>query len=80
MELYLITPQETKGFREISKVTLPGKSGPFTVLHGHAPLLSVLTNGQVSYQADDCSGVFPVSNGIVKVQNDIIQIITDTTL
>lgn len=77
MELYVITPLGTKGFREIQKVTLPGQSGSFTILRGHASLLSTLSNGQIYYQTDSDTGSFPVSNGVVKVHNNIIQVITD---
>lgn len=49
IHLQILSPDELIFEGEASKVTLPGTAGSFTVLPGHAPLISSLEKGYVTY-------------------------------
>jgi F-type H+-transporting ATPase subunit epsilon len=64
---------------DVISVSLPGSLGIFTILPGHAPLLSTLeigvvtalyTNGERHY--------FSINGGVVKVLNNQVLILTET--
>ena len=52
MELTVISPKGVVCKEESWFVQLPGAAGRFTVLHNHAPLVSVLVEGEIRYQVD----------------------------
>ncbi len=72
MTLQIISPEGILFQRETSSVTLPGAEGSFSVLHNHAPLLSVLAEGTVTY--DDIPGGYAIRRGIVEVKDNIITV------
>jgi F-type H+-transporting ATPase subunit epsilon len=52
MKLEIITPEQIYFSSEVTSVTLPGTSGLFTVWENHAPLISSLKEGKMSYLVD----------------------------
>jgi len=50
MNLEIISPEKTIYSGEAEAVTLPGLNGLFTILNRHAPIISVLKKGVVSYR------------------------------
>ncbi len=75
MTLKIISSQDTLFEGEISSVTLPGAMGEFTVLRGHASLVSVLTQGSIRYtDAAGQTAELPVEGGVVDVDNDLISV------
>ena len=55
MTLEIISAHEVMFKGEADSVTLPGELGQFTVLRNHAPIISVLVEGKVSYRTSDGS-------------------------
>ncbi|MDE6023112.1 MAG: F0F1 ATP synthase subunit epsilon, partial [Muribaculaceae bacterium] len=56
-------------------VTLPGALGKFTVLKNHAPLISVLVEGNVVYRTssgDEKS--FSIKGGLADVDNNVVSV------
>jgi F-type H+-transporting ATPase subunit epsilon len=53
MTLEIISAHEITFTGEVDSVTLPGQLGLFTVLKDHAPIISVLVKGNVSYATPD---------------------------
>lgn len=49
MNLMIITPEKTFFNGEIVSVTLPGLSGSFQILKNHAPIISALDKGRLSF-------------------------------
>lgn len=75
MTLKIISSQDTLFEGEVSSVTLPGAMGEFTVLRGHASLVSVLTQGTIRYvDAAGEEGRLDVAGGVVDVDNDLISV------
>lgn len=67
MNLAVVTPEGTTTVTDVDKVSLPGSSGRFTVLRGHAPLVSTLARGTVRYSRGGEEAELPVGSGVVEV-------------
>ena len=75
LHLNIISPEESLFKGDVSEVTLPGSVAPFTILPHHAPIISSLDKGVVSFVAKDGGeqsveiggGFVEMSNGTVMV-------------
>lgn len=75
MVLRIISPDGTLFEGEVTKVTLPGTLGLFTVLDNHAPLLSTLRAGEMNYEtADKQEQTMEIEGGIVDVKANIVSV------
>ncbi|MCL2097806.1 MAG: ATP synthase F1 subunit epsilon [Bacteroidales bacterium] len=64
MKLDIITPKKMLFSGEVESVTLPGTMGSFTVLEGHAPLISSLQpKGKIIYTQDSKKETLPIPRG-----------------
>ena len=50
LELQIVTPDKLLVHERVEGVQIPGKSGELGVLPGHAPLITTLTIGEISYR------------------------------
>jgi len=74
MKLEIITPEQIYFSGEVSSVTLPGKNGSFTVWENHAPILSSLVSGKITYRTDNQELELNVDGGFVEVSKNIITV------
>ena len=74
MTLKIISAEDIVFEGEVSVVHPPGSMGAFTVLPGHASLISTLTPGTVRYTAPDGEHTAEISGGIADVDNNIVSI------
>ena len=58
----------------VSLVSLPGIVSPFTVLPGHAPLITALEEGTVRYVEDGTEKGLRIREGFVRVGNDQVTV------
>jgi F-type H+-transporting ATPase subunit epsilon len=74
--LNIISPEKQLFEGEITSVTLPGTKGLFTILPGHAPIISSLRKGTLKYVVHNGEdehelaikgGFIEMSNGMVTV-------------
>jgi len=66
MYLEIITPEVTLFEGEVSSVTFPGQGGSFQVLKNHAPIISLLQEGQIKMRlADNSRHLDPASGRVV---------------
>ena len=49
MHLVIVSPERMLFDGKVSQVTLPGEMGEFQVLTNHAPIISSLVAGKISY-------------------------------
>lgn len=75
MKLTIITPDGPLLRKDAGAVTFPGKMGSFTVLKGHAPIVSSLTKGDILYGSPNGEKEkVSIKSGFVRVMNDNIDI------
>jgi len=74
MKLEIITPEQIYFSGEVTSVTLPGTSGLFTVWENHAPLISSLKNGKITYIADKNETELNVDGGFAEINNNIVTV------
>lgn len=75
LHLSIVSPEEVVYDGQATSVTLPGTTGVFSILVHHAPIISSLKEGVVSYITPDGeehtldihSGFVEMSNGEVSV-------------
>jgi F-type H+-transporting ATPase subunit epsilon len=80
IELIVVTPQRQLLREKVASVQLPGASGELGILPGHAPLITELGNGELSYRAS--SGGEPVAlavlSGFAEVLPDRVTVLAET--
>lgn len=76
MKIEIISPEKVLFRGEAEAVTLPGVMGSFTIMHNHAPIISILTKGTIEYGsvAGGSKATIPVESGFVEGKNNIISI------
>lgn len=75
MTLELISAHEILFKGEAVSVTLPGELGSFTVLKNHAPIISVLVAGKVTYRtADDNVKSIDIKGGLADVEDNVVSV------
>lgn len=76
MNIVVLTPDKEVFNGEINSVKVPGIDGQFQVLRGHAPLVSALSEGEVSIvKADGQKVTFGISKGFVEVLRDEVSLL-----
>ncbi len=76
--LNIASPEEQISRRMVAQVTLPGTAGRFTVLSGHAPLISSLTEGDIEYKIGDLKEKVHIKSGFVEVLEDTVSVCAET--
>ncbi|MCD6500749.1 ATP synthase F1 subunit epsilon [bacterium] len=77
MEIKILTANKKLYEGEVKRVTFPGRKGEFQVLENHAPLFSLLTQGEIIVKNDAKETRVSISSGIVKVLNNRIICLVD---
>jgi F-type H+-transporting ATPase subunit epsilon len=74
MNLEIISPEKIIYSGKAESVTLPGISGLFTILNRHAPIISALKNGTVSYRNDGKEEEIKIAEGFVEAKKSIVSV------
>ncbi|MBQ7941404.1 MAG: F0F1 ATP synthase subunit epsilon [Muribaculaceae bacterium] len=74
MTLNIISAEKVEFTGEVTKVTLPGAQGLFTVLENHAALISSLVAGRIVYTADDKDVTMEIKGGIADVNHNVVSV------
>ncbi len=75
MKIEIISPEKVLFRGEAEAVTLPGVMGSFTIMHNHAPIISILKKGTIEYgSVAGSKATIPVESGFVEGKNNIISI------
>lgn len=67
IDLQVVTPERRALARTVTRVTLPGAGGELGILPGHAPLVSELSPGVLSYAEQAAEGALAISSGFAEV-------------
>ena len=78
LTLEVTTPMRMVVAEEVDEVVAPGIEGYFGVLPGHAPFLTTLGIGVVTYRIGRDEHHLAVAGGFAEVRNDKVIILADT--
>lgn len=92
MFLEIVSPEATLFAGEVDSVTVPGVSGEFQMLNNHAPIVSLLQEGEVKIEgsivieeefatkfAKDAKGktILAISSGTVEMRDNKVIVLAD---
>lgn len=77
LQLDIVTPEAQIFSDQVDSVVLPGSIGEMGVLPNHAPLVTTLIPGELSYTKGGTTTEFAVGEGLVEVTHDHVHIMTD---
>lgn len=78
IQLEVVTPSGAVVSEEVDIVTAPGVGGEFGVLANHAPFLSTIKTGTLSYKIDRTSKFLMVTGGFAEVSNNKITFLVES--
>ncbi len=70
MILEIVSPEATLFKAEVTSVSLPGVNGSFQILNNHAPIVSILKQGEIKISASNFKFEKEVADKFSKVSND----------
>ena len=80
MFLEIVTPEATLLQSEVNSVSVPGVNGEFQMLNNHAPIVSLLTSGDVKFKGNDVKIDEAFENKFVKNDDEFILTIKSGTI
>lgn len=78
MHLTIISPEKIIFIGDVDSVTVPGKMGMFTVLNNHAPIISILTKGEVVYKKNQQETKVQLDTGLIEVKKNKVTVCVET--
>jgi len=76
-QLEVATPERLLVDEQVTEAELPGKNGYLGVLPGHAPLLSALGAGVLTYATGGRPEVLAIDGGFVEVLGDHVRVLAE---
>ena len=79
IELVIVTPERQLLRQTVVEVTLPGGDGCLGVLPGHAPLITELGIGELTYRTKNASeaGLLAIISGFAEVLGDRVTVLAE---
>jgi len=74
MKLEIITPEKIFFSGEVTSVTLPGTEGFFTMWENHAPIISSLTKGKLTFTAKEGEQELNIEGGFVEANKNVVTV------
>src|SRR5687767_7791400 len=78
LKLEIVTPEKKVFDEMVDAVTVPTASGEAGILPNHAPLISALKPGILSYTNKGTTERLAISGGFVEVSSNKVAVLTDT--
>jgi F-type H+-transporting ATPase subunit epsilon len=78
LKLTVVTPERTVLEQDADSVQIPGELGYLGILPGHAPLITTLKTGVLSYRDGAAEGALAISAGFAQVVNDAVRVLADS--
>lgn len=76
LQLEIITPQGTVFAREVDMVTLPGQEGEMGILPQHAPLITLIGEGELIARRGFEEHRFLITGGCAEITQERVAILT----
>ena len=79
MKVEIVTPEDIVYQGEISLIQLPGVDGLFELLDNHAPMIAMLSSGNVKVieKSDNQTIFFSITGGVVEVLKNKILVLAE---
>lgn len=76
-QLQVATPERLLVDEQVTSTEVPGENGYLGILAGHAPLMSALGAGVLSYQGGGGPHVLAIAGGFVEVSDNQVRVLAD---
>lgn len=77
MHLEILTPEKKIFEGDVNLITFPGADGSFQIMDHHAPLISLLKDGEVEYKSKEVSHSLQITGGVVEVLKNKVVLLAD---
>ena len=77
-KLNIITPEKEVFEGTVESVQCPGLDGLFGILSSHAPMVSALGDGALTYVIEGKEEEIKISGGFLEVSNDVCSVMADS--
>jgi F-type H+-transporting ATPase subunit epsilon len=77
LKLVVVTPEKKVADADTDQVEVPGELGYLGILPGHAPLISLLKTGVLTYRAAGGEKSLAITTGFVEVAGDSVSVLAD---
>ena len=77
LRLEIVTPEKKVVDETVDAVTVPGANGEIGILPNHAPLITTLKPGILSYTRGGATDRLVVSGGFIEVSADKVSVLAD---
>lgn len=74
LHLSIVSPENVIFEGDVDRVTLPGIKGSFSILPHHAPIISALGAGTLSYLIGGEEHVADIQSGFVEMSNNNVSV------
>lgn len=75
MQLKIVSPEKILFVGEVGRVVVPGSIGMFEILENHAPIISSLEKGVVTYKPAGTEATsLEIQGGFVEVQKNEVRL------
>ncbi|MBT5028150.1 MAG: F0F1 ATP synthase subunit epsilon [Nitrospinaceae bacterium] len=78
LTLNIVTPAKQLVSEQVDQVNAPGSEGDLGILYDHAPILTNLRSGQLSYEVDGETIALVVSGGYLEVTDNRVTVLAET--
>ena len=79
LKLKVISPERILFIGDVERVLVPGMLGSFEILQHHAPIISTLENGKVTFSiAEGDTTELIIMGGFAEVQKDEVRLCVET--
>ena len=78
LKLEIVTPEKRVIDMDVDSVTVPTATGEVGILPAHAPLISALKPGIITYTTKGSAERLAVAGGFVEVAGDKVSVLADT--
>jgi F-type H+-transporting ATPase subunit epsilon len=76
-QLQVATPEKLVVDEQVTSAEVPGLDGYLGILAGHAPLLSALGEGTLTYSSGSADTVLKIDGGFVEVLDNHVRVLAD---
>lgn len=78
IQLEIVTPERLVVQEAVDDITMPGKTGYLGILPGHAPLITEIAVGEITYHSGGQARRLSVAWGFAEVLPDKVTILAET--